>query len=242
MATVLTLDNINVDGKTVLVRIDINSPLDPSTKALLDDTRIRAILPTINRLSKAKTVLIAHQSRPGKNDFTSTLGHARELGRLLGRSIKWVQDIHGEKAMKAIEAMEDGDILMLNNIRMDPEEVGSKGDSLALSETTLVQDLASVADVFVNDAFGAAHRAHASTQGVTNFLSPSVAGFLLEKELKLIPEIISDSLLSSDFPVYTINDINELVNIRGLKIISANLLNLEGLIKKPNIIYSLEPT
>ena len=122
MANVLTLDNITVEGKTVLVRVDINSPLDPSTKAFLDDTRIRAILPTINRLSKAKTVLIAHQSRPGKNDFTSTLGHARELGRLLGRPIKWVQDIHGEKAMNAIEAMKDGDILMLNNIRMDPEE------------------------------------------------------------------------------------------------------------------------
>ena len=142
MANVLTLDNINVEGKTVLLRVDINSPLDPSTRAFLDDTRIRAILPTINRLSKAKTVLIAHQSRPGKNDFTSTLGHARELGRLLGRPIKWVQDIHGEKAMKAIEAMNDGDILMLNNIRMDPEEVGSKGDALAFSETSLVQDLA----------------------------------------------------------------------------------------------------
>ena len=91
MANVLTLDNINVEGKTVLLRVDINSPLDPATKSFLDDTRIRAILPTLNRLSKAKTVLIAHQSRPGKNDFTSTLGHARELGRLLGRSIRWVQ-------------------------------------------------------------------------------------------------------------------------------------------------------
>jgi phosphoglycerate kinase len=74
MANVLTLDNINVEGKTVLLRVDINSPLDPATKSFLDDTRIRAILPTLNRLSKAKTVLIAHQSRPGKNDFTSTLG------------------------------------------------------------------------------------------------------------------------------------------------------------------------
>ena len=185
MATVLTLDNINVDGKTVLVRIDINSPLDPSTKAFLDDTRIRAILPTINRLSKAKTVLIAHQSRPGKNDFTSTLGHARELGRLLGRSIKWVQDIHGEKAMKAIEAMEDGDILMLNNIRMDPEEVGSKGDSLALSETALVQDLASVADVFVNDAFACAHRNVPSVVGFAHHL-PCVAGELMAHEIRQI--------------------------------------------------------
>ena len=183
MANVLTLDNINVDGKTVLVRVDINSPLDPSTRAFLDDTRIRAILPTINRLSKAKTVLIAHQSRPGKNDFTSTLGHARELGRLLGRTIKWVQDIHGEKAMKAIEAMNDGDILMLNNIRMDPEEVGSKGDSLALSGTSLVQDLASVADVFVNDAFACAHRNAPSIVGFAHHL-PCVAGELMAHEIR----------------------------------------------------------
>ena len=183
MANVLTLDNINVEGKTVLVRVDINSPLDPSTRAFLDDTRIRAILPTINRLSKAKTVLIAHQSRPGKNDFTSTLGHARELGRLLGRTIKWVQDIHGKKAMKAIEAMNDGDILMLNNIRMDPEEVGSKGDSLALSETSLVQDLASVADVFVNDAFACAHRNAPSIVGFAHHL-PCVAGELMAHEIR----------------------------------------------------------
>jgi phosphoglycerate kinase len=183
MANVLTLDNINVDGKTVLVRVDINSPLDPSTKAFLDDTRIRAILPTINRLSKAKTVLIAHQSRPGKNDFTSTLGHARELGRLLGRSIKWVQDIHGEKAMKAIEEMNNGDILMLNNIRMDPEETGTKGDSLALAETKLVQDLASVADLFVNDAFACAHRNSPSIVGFAHHL-PCVAGELMAHEIR----------------------------------------------------------
>ena len=109
----------------------------------------------------------------------------RELGRLLGRSIKWVQDIHGEKAMKAIEAMEDGDILMLNNIRMDPEEVGSKGDSLALSETTLVQDLASVADVFVNDAFACAHRNVPSVVGFAHHL-PCVAGELMAHEIRQI--------------------------------------------------------
>ena len=81
MAKVLTLDDVNVDGKTVLLRVDINSPLDPATKSFLDDTRIRAILPTLQKLVKAKVIILAHQSRPGKNDFTSTLGHARELGR-----------------------------------------------------------------------------------------------------------------------------------------------------------------
>ena len=88
MAKVLTLDDVNVEGKTVLLRVDINSPLEPATKTFMDDTRIRAILPTLQRLVKAKVILLAHQSRPGKDDFTSTLGHARELGRLLGRQVK----------------------------------------------------------------------------------------------------------------------------------------------------------
>ena len=138
MAKVLTLDNVNVENKTVLVRVDINSPLDPITKQFLDDTRIRAIIPTINRLAKSKTVILAHQSRRGKNDFTSTLGHSRELGRLIGRSVKWVDDIHGDKAMKAIERMKNGDILMLNNVRYDDEENNTKGDFSAMAETCLL--------------------------------------------------------------------------------------------------------
>jgi phosphoglycerate kinase len=105
------------------------------------------------------------------------------LGRLLGRPIKWVQDIHGQKAMNAIEKMSDGDILMLNNIRMDPEETGSKGDSFALSETKLVQDLASVADVFVNDAFACAHRNSPSIVGFAHHL-PCVAGELMAHEIR----------------------------------------------------------
>ena len=97
MAKVLTLDEVDLDGRIVLVRVDINSPLDPETNVFLDDTRMRRILPTLNRLSKSKVILLAHQSRPGKKDFTSTLGHARELGRLLGRNVKWVDDIYGRR-------------------------------------------------------------------------------------------------------------------------------------------------
>ena len=124
MERVLSLDEVDVEGRTVLVRVDINSPLDPSTKAFLDVSRITAILPTLNRLSKAKVVLLAHQSRPGKSDFTNTLGHARELGRLLGRRVDWVDDVCGERAMAAIEALEPGRILMLNNVRGEEEEIG----------------------------------------------------------------------------------------------------------------------
>jgi len=182
MAKVLTLDDVNVDGKTVLLRVDINSPLDPSTKAFLDDTRIRAILPTIQKLVRAKVIILAHQSRPGKDDFTSTLGHARELGRLLGRQVKWVNDIHGPKAMRAIESLKPGQLLMLNNVRMDEEEI-TVNDVVAMAETRFVQRLASVADLFVNDAFACAHRATPSIIGFTGLL-PCVAGELMGNELK----------------------------------------------------------
>ena len=182
MARVLTLDNVNVDNKTVLVRVDINSPLRPDTKAFLDTTRIKAIVPTLNRLIGAKVVLLAHQSRPGKNDFTTTLGHSRELGRILGRPIKWVDDLAGEKAMNAIESLNVGEILMLNNVRMYDEELNSKGNFHQLSETTIVQNLASVADLFVYDAFACAHRSTATGVGFTHLI-PCVAGEVMNNEI-----------------------------------------------------------
>ena len=182
MARVLTLDNVNIDNKTVLVRVDINSPLRPDTKAFLDTTRIKAIVPTLNRLIGAKVVLLAHQSRPGKNDFTTTLGHSRELGRILGRPIKWVDDLAGEKAMNAIESLKVGEILMLNNVRMYDEELNSKGNFHQLSETTIVQNLASVADLFVYDAFACAHRSTATGVGFTHLI-PCVAGEVMNNEI-----------------------------------------------------------
>ena len=182
MAQVLNLRDINVEGKTVLVRVDINSPLQPKSQEFLDDTRIKAIVPTLNLLTKAKVVLLAHQSRPGKKDFTNTLGHSRELGRILGRNVKWVEDIHGVKAMQAIESLADGEILMLNNVRMDLEEVSTKGDFLAMSETKIIQRLSSVVDVFVNDAFACSHRNSPSIVGFTHTL-PCVAGELMKREI-----------------------------------------------------------
>jgi phosphoglycerate kinase len=191
MAKVLSLDDVNVEGKTVLLRVDINSPLDPATKTFLDDTRIRAILPTLQRLSKAKVILLAHQSRPGRDDFTSTLGHARELGRLLGRPVKWVNDIHGQKAMEAIEAMESGQLLMLNNVRMDEEEATMKGDIAAMAEAQLVQRLSSVADMYVNDAFACAHRSTPSIVGFASML-PCVAGELMNNELSKLDQALEN--------------------------------------------------
>ena len=191
MAKVLTLDEVDLDGRIVLVRVDINSPLDPETNVFLDDTRMRRILPTLNRLSKSKVILLAHQSRPGKKDFTSTLGHARELGRLLGRNVKWVDDIYGKKALTAIEGLEDGEILMLNNVRMDDEENNTKGDFDIMAGTQMVQNLSLIADAFVNDAFACAHRSSPSIVGFTNTL-PCIAGELMNYELSKLGQALDN--------------------------------------------------
>ena len=191
MAKVLTLDEVDLDGRTVLVRVDINSPLDPINNVFLDDTRIRRIIPTLNKLTKSKVVLLAHQSRPGKKDFTSTLGHSRELGRLLGRNVKWVDDIYGKKALTAIENLEDGELLMLNNVRMDDGETNTRGDFLTMSETMMVQNLSMIADAFVNDAFACAHRSSPSIVGFTNVL-PCVAGELMNYELSKLGQALDN--------------------------------------------------
>ena len=191
MAKVLTLDEVDLDGRIVLVRVDINSPLNPETNVFMDDTRMRRILPTLNKLSKSKVVLLAHQSRPGKKDFTSTLGHARELGRLLGRNVKWVDDIYGKKALTAIEGLEDGELLMLNNVRMDDEENNTKGSFDIMAETQMVQNLSMIADAFVNDAFACAHRSSPSIVGFTNTL-PCIAGELMNYELSKLGQALDN--------------------------------------------------
>tara|TARA_B100000767_G_C19701051_1_gene508433 strand:+ start:134 stop:1231 length:1098 start_codon:yes stop_codon:yes gene_type:complete len=136
-------------------------------------------------------VLLAHQSRPGKKDFTSTLGHSRELGRLLGRNVKWVDDIYGKKALTAIEDMENGDLLMLNNVRMDEEEVNVTGDFVTHSQTMMVQNLSLIADAFVNDAFACAHRKSPSIVGFTNSL-PCIAGELMRHELAKLSQALEN--------------------------------------------------
>ncbi len=183
MGAIRTLEDVFLDGKTVLLRIDGNSPLHPINNSFLDDSRLKAVIPTINKLTKTKLIILTHQSRPGKRDFTSTSGHAREFQRLLGRSVKFVEDICGEKAFSAIEEMNLGDILLLNNVRMNQEELDCKtNDFESQMDTTFVQRLSSIADVFINDAFACAHRNSPSITGFTYAL-PCIAGTLMMNEL-----------------------------------------------------------
>jgi len=193
MPKFLTLDDFDVKDKVVLVRVDFNSPVDPQTKRIIDDTRIRAHgETTIKELSErgAKVVILAHQGRPGDPDFISLEQHAQILGRILGKPVKFVDDVYGEKAKNAIKELKSGEILVLDNVRNFPREAkDAPPEEHAKSE--LVANLAPLADLFVNDAFAAAHRSHASIVGFTALL-PSAAGRIMEKELKALSRVMEN--------------------------------------------------
>ncbi|HEX7592832.1 MAG TPA: phosphoglycerate kinase, partial [Anaerolineae bacterium] len=173
-----TIRDINVKNKRVLVRVDFNVPLENSK--VTDDTRIIASLPTIKYLIEqgAKVILCSHLGRPkGKDEKLSLRPVAARLEQLLGKRVTFVSDCIGQPVERVVEAMNASDVVLLENVRFYPEE--EKNDP------AFAKKLAAFGDVYVNDAFGSAHRAHASTEGVTHYL-PSVAGFLMEKELNYL--------------------------------------------------------
>ena len=186
MGSVLTLADAGFAGKRVLLRVDVNSPLHPETKAFLDDSRLRGILPTLQRLASSRVIILAHQSRPGKIDFTNMYAHSDLLSRLLGRSITFVPDVCGEIAQEAIRNMAPGDMLFLNNVRGHEDEMGMKKATFEqLHESEIVQNLAPLVDAYVNDAFAASHRNSPSLSGFSKAL-PCFAGELMAKEVKAL--------------------------------------------------------
>ena len=187
-----TLDDFQVENKTVLLRVDFNMPLDKKTLSILDDTRIRLALPTIQELllKKAKIVILAHQGKKGSWDFISMEKHAQTLQQLLGRPVRFVDDIFGDKAKAAIQAMKPGDIVFLDNVRKYPAETDKKTPE-EHAQSELVRNLAPLADLYVNDAFAAAHRAQCSLTGFTAVL-PSAAGRLMEKELTSLEKAVKN--------------------------------------------------
>ena len=175
-----TIDDFDVDDKTILVRVDINTPMDPEG-SILDDLRISSHIPTIKDLEDSRVVLIAHQSRAGKSDFTTMQPHAERLSYYLGREVEYVDDIFGSHARSRIAAMEKGDVLLLENVRFYSEETISRSAKEHAS-THMVKNLAPLADIFLNDAFAVSHRSHLSLMGFTHLL-PCGAGRLMEKEI-----------------------------------------------------------
>ena len=176
-----TVKDIDVKGKKVLVRCDFNVPIDSETGEITDNRRIRAALPTIQYLldHNAKVILCSHLGRP-KGEFNlkySLKPVAEELSKLLNKDVKLAKDVIGESAKELTANMKEGDIVLLENVRFHKEE--------EQNDPEYSKALASMAEIYVNDAFGTAHRAHSSTTGVADYL-PAVSGFLIEKELEFL--------------------------------------------------------
>ena len=183
----LFIEDLDVKGKRVLMRVDFNVPLDAGGR-VTDDSRIKASLPSIQYVigHGGKLILMSHLGRPkGKPVPGMSLAPASaRLGELIEKPVRQLDDCVGERVREAVAAMAPGDVVMLENLRFHPEE---EKDDPAFSRT-----LASLGDLYVNDAFGTAHRAHASTVGVTRFLSQSAAGFLMRDELSYLGKLLAD--------------------------------------------------
>ncbi len=192
MQGVLSLDAINLDDLTVLYRVDVNSPLNPLDKSLLDDSRLKMIRPTLEILSNSKVVILAHQSRPGKDDFSDMSNHSKRLSEIIGRQIKFIPDICGNSTIEAIKKMNNGDIIFLDNVRSHKEEYGIKYSHWRDTESSeIVKKLSNVADIYVSDAFAASHRSSPTLTGFTNIL-PCIPGHLMMDELSNLDVAIKD--------------------------------------------------
>ena len=184
MTKLPTLDDVDVKGKTVILRVDLNVPYDPNTHSIRDGDRIRAHAETVKELSDkgAKVIILAHQGRKGDVDFIHLAQHAELLARDAGKDVLYVDDVIGEKALKAIAQLEEGKVLLLDNVRFLEDEAIEK-TAEEHSRSSLVKTLSPLADLFVDDAFSVAHRSHASIVGFTVLL-PSVAGRVMEHEIE----------------------------------------------------------
>ncbi|GCC10760.1 phosphoglycerate kinase [archaeon] len=185
------INKARLESKKVLMRIDINSPLEPNTGIILDDSRFAGHIPTIKELSSSRLVLIAHQSRPGLEDFTTLEIHAEKLSQLLGREVIYVDDIIGRAAREDIGKLENGEILLLENVRFLSEEVHptiEKKPPEEQAKAIFIRKLSSYVDFYINDAFAVSHRNQPSVVGFPQVL-PSFAGRLLEKEVETLSSI-----------------------------------------------------
>jgi len=185
MSEKIGLSDVDVNGKNVLVRVDFNVPMD--SNRIVDDTRIQSALPTILQLiaGGAKVILVTHLGRPkGFDNKFSTFPLAEQLSRLLGQRVKHTVDCIGVEVQAVVSELSAGDVLLLENVRFYEEE--TKNDP------AFAEELASLADIYVSDAFGTAHRAHASTEGVTHYFDQNAAGSLMEQEIRYLSRIVND--------------------------------------------------
>ena len=183
----LSIDKVNLKGKRVLVRVDFNVPLDEKLK-ITDDIRITAALPTIKKIMNdgGRCILMSHLGRPkgAPNPKYSLKPAAIRLGELLDKDVKFAPDCVGDQVKAIVNSLKDGEVVLLENLRFHSEE--EKNDP------AFAQQLAELGDVYINDAFGSAHRAHASTEGVTKYIKVCAAGYLMQKELQYLGEAVAN--------------------------------------------------
>ncbi|WIA42154.1 hypothetical protein OEZ86_009421 [Tetradesmus obliquus] len=229
------LGKAELEGKRVFVRADLNVPLDKEQK-ITDDTRIRAAVPTLKYLldNGAKVLLTSHLGRPksGPEDKFRLTPVAPRLGELLGKPVKKLNDCIGEEVEKAVAEAKNGELLLLENVRFYKEEEKNVAE--------FAQKLAANADIYVNDAFGTAHRAHASTEGVTKFLKPSVAGFLLQKGVtKFLKPSVAGFLLQKELDYLdgaVSNPKRPFAAIVGGSKVSSKITVIESLLNKVDVL------
>ncbi|MBN1802325.1 MAG: phosphoglycerate kinase [Candidatus Lokiarchaeota archaeon] len=180
--------DVDLKGKKVLMRVDINSNIDLETNTIRDSPRIRALVPALNELINSAIIILAHQSRPGDPDFTNLDIHAKEIENQLGRPVQFVEDIYGKKAVTAIKNLKPGEVLVLNNVRKFEGEMKNYKDFAEAEKTDMIQTLYPLVDYVIVDAFGAAHRAHASIVGWPKMM----AGPITAQELFALKKIIDE--------------------------------------------------
>jgi len=193
----LTLDDFDLRDRAVLLRLDINAPLDPGNNQILDNGRIVAAKPTLDALLEARVAVLSHQSRPGMGDFTSLQLHAGLLQRVCSQRVTFVDDVMGSAARQAVRDLKKGEVVVLDNVRFCAEEIlEDTGEKLA--KTNLVRRLAPLFDLYVNDAFATAHRSQASLVGFP-YVLPSAAGRLMERELSAIKTLMGNPARPSTY-------------------------------------------
>ncbi len=186
---ILTLDDFDLKGKTVLLRVDMNCPIDPATEEISGAKRIEEVIETIKALSEARVVVVSHQGRVGNTDYVGMEQHAKILEKLLGKKIIYVQDVIGSLAQSEIKKMKDGDIMLLDNLRFCAEENYEFSPENA-SKTIMVKRLGKLFDLCVLDSFPSAHRSHPSLVGFSHVI-PACAGKIVEREVRKLDEILT---------------------------------------------------
>ncbi len=210
-AEFFTMEDFDLAGKSVFLRIDVNSPINPETGEIIGSSRFFGHVETINSLVDSRVVILAHQSRPGKADFTSLEKHALTLQRILGRKVEFMDSLFSRDVLDRIPRLKNGEILMLENTRFYSEETGVDDDLEVMETTNMVRKLSPLMDYFVNDAFPSIHRSQTTLVGFQRVV-PNISGKLIEREIRSLDRFLKGKE-SPKIAVLAGSKINESISV-----------------------------